>query len=64
MHQEFVKKGLIPKELGKHFNLLFDGRMEGDYSDFARFKADEVVGWQEKTQKFVSQVETLLRELT
>ncbi len=31
MHQEFVKTGLIPKELGKHFDLLFDSRLEGDY---------------------------------
>jgi len=64
MHQEFVKKGLISTELGKHFDLLFDSRMEGDYSDFARFKADEVIGWLEKTQKFISHIDTLLRELT
>ena len=35
MHREFVKTGLIPKELGKHFDLLFDSRLEGDYGDFA-----------------------------
>jgi len=64
VHQEFVKKGLIPKELGKHFDLLFDSRMEGDYSDFASFKADDVSGWLEGTQKFISHVETLLQELT
>jgi len=64
VHQEFVKKGLIPKELGKHFDLLFDSRMEGDYLDFASFKADEVKGWLKETQKFISHVETLLRELT
>ena len=64
MHRELVKTGLIPKELGGHFDLLFDSRMKGDYVDFARFEADEVVDWLEETQKFISHVDTLLRELT
>jgi len=64
MHREFVKTGLIPKELGKHFDLLFDSRLEGDYGDFAMFKAEEVKGLLEETQKFVSHVDTLLKELT
>ena len=64
MHREFVKTGLIHKELGKHFDLLFNNRQKGDYADFARFKADDVSGWLEGTKKFISHVETLLRELT
>ena len=56
--------GLIPKELGKHFDLLFDSRLDGDYADFARFKADEVVGWLEKTRKFVAHAEGLVPKLT
>lgn len=64
MHRELVKTGLIPKELGKHFDLLFNNRLKGDYADFARFKAEDVSDWLEGTQKFISHVETLLRELT
>lgn len=64
MHQEFVKTGLIPKELGKHFDLLFDSRMEGDYSDFARFKAEDVSGWLEETQRFVDHADRLIPKLT
>jgi len=26
LHREFVREGFIPKELGKHFDLLFDSR--------------------------------------
>ena len=44
LHREFVKTGLIPKELGAYFDLLFDSRQEGDYADFARFKAEDVSG--------------------
>ena len=64
MHRELVKTGLIPTELGKHFDLLFDSRLKGDYVDFAMFKADDVGGWIEKTQKFICHVDTILRELT
>jgi len=63
MHREFVKTGLIPKELGKHFDMLFDNRLEGDYADFARFKADEVSGWLERTQEFVRHIEGLISKL-
>jgi hypothetical protein len=64
MHREFVKTGLIPKELGRHFDLLFDSRMEGDYADFIRFKAEDVAGWLDKTQKFVDHIESLIQNLT
>lgn len=64
MHREFVKTGLIPKELGKHFDLLFDSRLEGDYADFARFKTEDVTGWLEDTQKFIAHAESLVPKLT
>jgi len=60
MHREFVKTGLIPKELGGHFDMLFDSRMKGDYSDFVVFKADDVSGWLERTRDFVKHIEGLI----
>ena len=63
MHREFVKTGLIPKELGGHFDLLFDSRLKGDYSDFAIFKADDVSGWLERTQAFVKHIEGIISKL-
>jgi hypothetical protein len=64
MHREFVKTGLIPKELGGHFDLLFDSRLKGDYADFASFKADEVSGWLAETQRFIDHAESLIPKLT
>jgi len=63
MHREFVKTGLIPKELGGHFDLLFDSRLKGDYADFASFKADDVGDWLEGTQAFVRHIEGLISKL-
>lgn len=63
MHREFVKTGLIPKDLSRHFNVLFDSRLEGDYADFIRFKAEDVAGWLEQTQAFIKHIEELISKL-
>ena len=63
LHKEFVKTGTIPNEMGKHFDLLFSSRQEGDYADLVVFKADEVSGWLAQTQTFVSHIETVLSKL-
>lgn len=63
MHREFVKPGLIPKELGKHFDLLFNNRMKGDYGDFVKFQVEAVKGWLDSTQKFVNHAENIIRGL-
>ncbi len=63
MHREFVKPGLIPKDLSRHFDVLFDSRLEGDYADFVRFKAEDVAGWLEQTKAFVKHIEGLISKL-
>jgi len=64
MYRELVKTGLIPIELGKHFDLLSNNRMKSDYGDFIHFKAEDVAGWLDKTQKFVDHIESLIQKLT
>ena len=59
LHREFIKKGIIPIDLGKHYDLLFNNRQKGDYEDFAEFKADEVKDWLEQTREFVNYVESI-----
>lgn len=59
-HREFVKTGLLPMESGKHFDLLFQSRQKGDYSDFVQFESHEVQDWLEKTKSFVDQIEKYL----
>ena len=64
LHREFIKKGVIPIDLGKHYDLLFNNRQKGDYEDFAEFKADEVKGWLEQTREFVNHIETIISRQT
>ena len=60
LHKEFVKTGTIPNEMGRHFDLLFSSRQEGDYADLVVFKADEVADWLTQTQTFVSHIERFI----
>lgn len=64
LHREFIKKGIIPIDLGKHYDLLFNNRQKGDYEDFADFKADEVKDWLEQTREFVNHVEAIISRQT
>jgi len=63
LHREFVKPGLIPDEMGKHFDLLFNNRQKGDYADFVEFKADEVGDWLVQTRTFIWHIETVISNL-
>jgi uncharacterized protein len=59
-HQDYVKLGLVPVALGKHFDLLFDSRYEGDYEDFVLFKVETVQSWFEPTKSFVDHIADLI----
>jgi uncharacterized protein (UPF0332 family) len=63
MHREFVKTGVIPKELAKNFDILFDSRLEGDYSDFIRFNAEDVANWFERSREFVAHIDRLIQAM-
>jgi len=64
LHREFVRTGLISKESGKYFDMLFDSRQQGDYADFVVFKANEVADWLMRTKEFVSCIESLVSKIT
>lgn len=61
MHRELIKTGTIPGELGSHFDLLFNNRQKGDYSDFVRFSAEDVAIWLRPTEEFVDCIDRLIQ---
>ena len=61
LHQDYVKPGQISEQMGKHFDLLFDSRHEGDYEDFVCFEAENVRPLLEPTKSFVDQIADLIR---
>ncbi len=57
----FVKTGKVPKDYAKTFNDLFERRQESDYVDFVRFTEQQVHPWVEQTEKFISFIDSLIR---
>lgn len=59
LHREFVRSGAIPVEHGQFFDLLFNNRQKGDYSDLVVFQPDEVQEWLPQAREFVEYVSRL-----
>ena len=55
-HQNFVKNGLINREMGKFYDKLFDTRQKGDYADLVYFDKKEVGSWFDEAKKFISSI--------
>jgi uncharacterized protein (UPF0332 family) len=64
LHQDYVKPGHVSQEMGKHFDLLFDSRHEGDYEDLVVFEAKDVRPWLEPTKSFVDHIASLVARET
>jgi uncharacterized protein (UPF0332 family) len=43
LNRHYVRTGKVPRDLARVYNDLFERRQEGDYADFVRFQADQVV---------------------
>ena len=55
--QDFVKEGIISRDLGKAYSQLFTWRQKGDYDDFFDFNREIV-------EPYFDQVETLIRDIS
>lgn len=47
-NQHFVKTGIVPKEIGKFYEKIFNERQEGDYIDYSEFTTDQVQDYLDK----------------
>jgi len=60
LHREFIRTGSIPALYGKFFDLLFNNRQKGDYSDLVVFEADQVKTWLAQAETFVEFITGLI----
>ena len=60
LHKEFIRAGVIPLKYGQIFDLLFNNRQKGDYSDLVRFHAEQVKDWLPEAHAFVEYVSGLI----
>jgi uncharacterized protein (UPF0332 family) len=59
--EEFVIKGIIPKESAKVFAILSDYRHKGDYDDLFDFDKEVVERLINPVKKDIDQIEVLIR---
>ena len=59
----FVSKGLVTKESGRTFSLLFNSRQQGDYDDFFYATSEQINELYPKAKCFIEEIDTLMRDL-
>jgi uncharacterized protein (UPF0332 family) len=59
-NREFVKTGIISVDLGKTYNLAFENRTKGDYTDFTSFEQEEIFIMLENADNFIDAITNLI----
>lgn len=62
-HKEFVKPGIIAKEISKIPNASFEKRTDGDYEDYQEFSREEVEELSNSCNLFLSEVKKVLTNI-
>ncbi len=62
-NKEIVNKGLIERQWGELYSDMFDRRQKGDYSDFVKFKKQDVEIWLKKAEEFIGIIRRLTLEI-
>lgn len=58
--ENFVKTGLIDRDLAKHFTELFEKRHKGDYNDFYEYDEETVLRLYPVSQRFIAEITSIL----
>ena len=59
-NKNFVKTGIVTKDLAQVYNDLFERRQEGDYVDFVHFDESRVRPWISRTEDFIEHIAAIL----
>ncbi len=62
LNRHFVKSQIIPKELGKLYNVLFEYRQQTDYEDLFQVDKELVKPWITLSKDFVYFIEKLITD--
>jgi uncharacterized protein (UPF0332 family) len=63
LSKEFIKTGLLPKEMGEIFRSLQARRVDSDYGDYVEIAEEEARDSMAKAARFVSEVKRLSRKI-
>lgn len=59
-NQHFVKTGIVPKEIGKFYEKIFNERQEGDYIDYSEFTTEQVENYLESCRLYTGQLRDIV----
>ena len=59
LHRDFIKTGLISKDLGAVYDELVEARHEGDYTAFASFEKEQVQALMDRSEIFLAEARLL-----
>lgn len=60
-HKNFVKHGLVSRELGEFYDEVFEARQRGDYIGLVRFQKEQVERWLKQAKQFVEAIKSLIK---
>lgn len=60
--ENFIKTGIISKDLGKIFSQLFMWRQKGDYDDLFDFEKEKVLPYLEPVKELIETIGKIVRE--
>lgn len=58
----FVATGIIPKELGRYYSILFERRHSSDYDDFVSTDLDEIDSLYPKAEGFIKLIDDIITQ--
>jgi len=59
-NRNYVKTGIVNKEIGRIYKKQFENRLEGDYDDFVELNKEDVGAEYKNMLDFISEIEKLL----
>jgi uncharacterized protein len=59
-NREFVKTGLVGRDLGEMYNSLYQARHRGDYDDLVHYDEARVRPWLSGAEQFLDEIESLV----
>jgi uncharacterized protein (UPF0332 family) len=60
-HKNFVKHGLVNRELGEFYDEVFEARQRGDYIELVCFEKEQVEDWHRQAKQFVEAIKSLIK---
>ena len=59
LHKHLVKAGIVSRDQGQFYDVIFEARQRGDYIELVHFEKEQVEDWIKKASHFVEEVKKL-----